>query len=123
MKLAADGGLAEAQYVFGYMYKSGHVVKDLKKAIYYLEKAKNQSHSLAALELSGIYQQKECQNFQLAFKCAEMAASYGVAEAEFVLGVLLLLGRGCDYDMNKSYEMLQRAYCHGIFMPKDSRKI
>ena len=118
LKLAADGGCAGAQYVLGYMYESGHIVKDLKKAIHYLEKAKSQSYSLAALELSKIYQQKECQNFQLAFECAEFAASHGVAEGEFILGVLLLLGRGCDYDINKSYEMLQRAYSHGIFYAK-----
>ena len=81
----------------------------------YLEKAKNQGHSLAALELASIYQDPECQNYQRAYECAKIAASHSVAEGEFILGNLLFWGRGCEADMDKAYEMYSAAYQHGIF--------
>lgn len=114
-KIAADGGHSGAQYVLGYMYRFGHVKKDLNLAIEYLEKARTQGHSLAALELASIYQNPECQNFQRAFECAKIAAGHSVAEGELILGNLLFWGRGCEADMNKAYEMYSRAYKHGMY--------
>ena len=118
MKIAADGGLAAAQYILGYMYRTGLVKKDLAKAIEYLEKAKEQSHSYSALELASVYQQPECRNYQRAYECAKIAASHGVAEGELILGNLLFWGRGCEPDVNKAYEMYTRAYAHGIYYAK-----
>ncbi len=43
-----------------------------------------------------------------------MAAEHGVAEGEFLLANLLFLGRGCEPDINKAYELYKRAYAHGI---------
>ncbi len=114
MKIAADGGFANAQYVLGFMYKSGHVTTDLPKAVEYLEKAKAQGHSFSAMELASLYQQPEVQNYQQAYECAKMAAEHGVAEGEFLLANLLFLGRGCEPDVNKAYELFKRAYAHGI---------
>ena len=96
------------------MYKSGHVTRDLPKAVEYLEKAKAQGHSFSAMELASLYQQPEVQNYQRAYECATMAAEHGVAEGEFLLANLLFLGRGCEPDMNKAYEFFNRAYNHGI---------
>ena len=118
LKIAADGGLAAAQYILGYMYRTGLVKKDLAKAIEYLEKAKEQSHSYSALELASVYQQPECRNYQRAYECAKIAASHGVAEGELILGNLLFWGRGCEPDVNKAYEMYTRAYAHGIYYAK-----
>lgn len=115
LKLAADGGIVGAQYILGFMYRSGHVRKDIMKAIEYLEKARAQGHSFAAMELASIYQQPECHNYQRAFECAEMAASHGVAEGELIYGNLLFWGRGCVADINKAYEMYTRAYAHGMY--------
>lgn len=115
LKIAADGGLATAQYILGYMYKSGHVQKNLSLAIEYLEKARAQSHSLSALELALLYQQPECKNYRRAYECAKIAASHGVPEGELILGNLLFFGRGCEANMNKAYEMYDRAYQHGIY--------
>ncbi len=112
--IAADGGIAEAQYVLGFMYKSGHVTKDLPKAVEYLEKAKAQGHSFSAMELASIYQQPEVQNFQRAYECALVAAEHGVAEGEFILANLLFFGRGCEPDVNKAYELYEKAALHGI---------
>ena len=114
LKIAADGGLVDAQYVLGFMYKSGHVARDLPKAVEYLEKARAQGHSFSAMELVCVYQQPEVQNYQRAYECAVMAAEHGVAEGEFFLANLLLLGRGCEPDMNKAYELYKRSFAHGI---------
>lgn len=118
LKIAADGGLAAAQYILGYMYRTGLVTKSLPLAIEYLEKAREQSHSFAALELASIYQQPECKNYQRAFECARIAASHGVAEGELILGNLLFWGRGCEPDINKAYELYTRSYEHGIYYAK-----
>ena len=114
LKLAADGGHANAQYVLGFMYKSGHVTRDLPKAVEYLEKARAQGNSFSAMELAMLYQQPEVQNYQRAYECAVMAAEHGIAEGEFLLASLLLLGRGCEPNVNKAYDFCRRAYNHGI---------
>lgn len=114
LKIAADGGVAIAQYVLGFMYLSGHVTKDLIKAVEYLEKAKAQGNSFAAMELASVYQQPEVQNYQRAYECASMAAEHGLAEGEFLLANLLLLGRGCDPDVSKAYQLFKHAYSNGI---------
>ena len=114
-KIAADGGMAAAQYMLGYMYRTGLVEKNLHKAVEYLEKAKEQSHSYSALELASIYQQPECQNYQRAYECARIAASHGIAEGSLILGNLLLWGRGCEPDINKAYEMYTYAADRGIY--------
>lgn len=114
LQIAADGGLANAQYVLGFMYKSGHVTRDLPKAVEYLEKARAQGHSFSAMELASLYQQPEVQNYQRAYECATMAADHGIAEGEFLLAQLLFLGRGCEPDINKAYVLYSRAYDHGI---------
>ncbi len=114
-KMAADADHAQSQYMLGYMYRCGLVKKDLSLAIAYHEKARKQNHPISALELASLYQQPECQDFQKAFECAQMAAACGQAEGELILGNLLFLGRGCEADMDKAYEMYTLAYEHGIF--------
>ena len=97
------------------MYKGGHVTKDYGKAITYFEKAKEHSHSFSALELSFLYQQPGYINYQRAYECAKMAAEHGYAEGYYMLGNLLFWGRGCKADMNKAYEMYDKAYQSGFY--------
>ena len=113
-KIAADGGMANAQYMLGFMYKSGYITLDLEKASEYLEKAKAQGHSFAAMELVSVYQQVQVQNYQRAYECAVMASEHGLAEGDFLLATLLFLGRGCEPDINKAQELFSRSYAHGI---------
>lgn len=115
LKIAADNGVADAQYLLAFMYYAGHVTKSIDQAVEYYEKASQQGHSYAALDLSRIYQEPEVQNYRRAYECAQKAASYGVAEGELILGNLLFLGRGCEADMNKAYELYSRAYEHGMY--------
>lgn len=114
-KIAADGGYSEAQSMLGYMYRTGLAGKNLPEAIRYLEMAREQNHTQAALELASIYQQPECRNYGRAYACASLVASHGMAEGELILGNLLFWGRGCEADMDKAYEMYQRAYDHGLY--------
>lgn len=115
LKIAADNGISAAQYLLGFMYYAGHNSRSLDKAIEYYEKASQQGHSYATLDLSKIYQEPDYQNYQRAYECAQIAASHGVAEGELILGNLLFLGRGCEANMNKAYEMYTRAYEHGMY--------
>lgn len=115
LKIAADNGIPDAQYLLAFMYYAGHVTKSIDKAVEYYEKASQQGHSYATLDLSKIYQEPEYQNYHRAYECAQIAASHGVAEGELILGNLLFFGRGCEADMNKAYEMYARAYAHGMY--------
>ena len=115
LTFAADRGNDVAQYLLGYLYRTGLLTLDLEKAVCYLEKACEQGYSLAALELAMLYQQPECQNFAKAFECAKLAVSHGTAEAKLILGNLYFWGRGCAADMNKAYEMYRAAASHGLY--------
>ena len=39
-------------------------------------------------------------------------------EGEFLLGIFLFYGRGCNADENKAYEYFERAYDHGMYVAK-----
>lgn len=116
--IAADRGNAEAQYMLGYMYENGHVGVNIEKAIECYERAVTQNHPLASLQLSRLYQQPECTNYHKAYQHALKASNSGVAEAEYILGTLLLFGRGCKCDVNEAYRHFQNAEAHGIFQAK-----
>ena len=116
-KISADGGYVNAQAMLGYMYRSGVAPggQNLPEAIRYLEMAREQNHTQAALELASIYQQPGFLNYGRAYACAELVASHGMAEGELILGNLLLYGRGCEPDVNRAYEMYEAAYRHGLY--------
>ena len=114
-KIAADGGIANAQACLGYMYRTGIIGRNLPEAIRYLEMAHEQNHTQAALELASIYQQPGFLNYGRAFSCASLAASHGMGEGELILGNLLFWGRGCEPDMDRAYEMYEKAYAHGQY--------
>ena len=115
LKMAADSGDSNAQYLLGYMYRAGLAPRNLPEAVRYLEMSRKQNYPHAALELASLYQQPECQNYGLAYACAEQSAGYGSAEGMLILGNLLFWGRGCAADMDKAYEMYQQAYSHGMY--------
>ncbi len=113
-KIAADMGHKEAQYKLGLMYEYGYITKDIEKAIYYHGLAAKQGLAFSSYHLALLYLQPFARNYQEAFRNAEVAAKKGVMEAEFLLGVFLLYGRGCDADENKAYVFLSRAHEHGM---------
>lgn len=115
LTLAAEHGVSDAQYILGAMYEMGHVEKSLKKAIHYYTMAMQQGHTNATYSLAKCYQEPgEFQNYQLAYECAEIAASHGIAGAELLLGNLLFWGRGCKPDVHRAIALYERAREHGI---------
>ena len=119
LKIAADGGDSNAQYLLGYLYRTGLPgSRNLPEAIRYLEMSRKQNYPHAALELASLYQQPECQNYGLAYACASQSAEYGSAEGMLILGNLLFWGRGCAADMDKAYKMYSQAYDHGLYFAK-----
>ncbi len=116
--IAANMGHTEAQYILGFMYGYGHIEKNIPKAIHYHKMAANQGHTLSPMHLAILYQLPECKNYHQAFKYAQIAANLGEKEGEFILGNLLYLGRGCEANVNKAYEMYSKAYNHGIDQAK-----
>lgn len=108
-EIAAEGGNTEAQYTLGYMYENGHVMRDVPLAIHYYELAAEKGHALSALQLSLLYQLPERKNYHRAYRYACQAAENGVAEAQYVLGCLLLFGRGCQANRDEALRYLREA--------------
>ena len=113
LKIAADAGHFESQYLVGYMYEHGFLERDIEKAIYYHKMAADNGHPLSPTHLAILYQQPECRNYHQAYKYASIAANIGEKEGEFVLGNLLFFGRGCQADVDKAYEVYKTAAEHG----------
>ena len=111
---AADMGHVSAQYMVGYMYEHGHVERNIQKAIEYHKRAADGGHALSPTHLAILYQMEECKNYHQAFKYAQIAADLDEKEGQFVLGNLLYMGRGCEPNVNKAYEMYSKAYQHGV---------
>ena len=116
--IAAEMGHVDSSYMLGYMYEYGHVRKDLKQAIEYHSRAADQGNYLSAVHLAFLYQQEGYISYDKAYYYARSAAEHGVMEGEFVYGILLLLGRGCEPDSSKAVEYLKKAFEHGIYQAK-----
>lgn len=115
LTIAAEHGIADAQYLLGYMYEMGHVEKSLEKAIHHYTMAMQQGHTNATYSLAKCYQEPgDFQNYQLAYEYAEIAASHGAAEAELLLGNFLFWGRGCKPDVPRAIGLYERALKHGV---------
>lgn len=113
-KEAADFGDAEAQYRLGYMYLYGHVNKNIKLAIELFEKSAIQGHILSSAWLGILYQMPEFHDYSKAFVYCRFAAESGDTVSQFVLGMLYLIGRGCNADTNASYRWLKKAEREGV---------
>ena len=117
-EIAANAGHTASCYLVGYMYEHGHNTVDIKKAIYYYTLAVEGGDALSPTHLAILYQLPQCKNYHKAFHYASIAASYGEKEGEFVLGNLLLFGRGCRADTDKAYETYKLSYQHGCDQAK-----
>lgn len=114
-KDAAQKGHRGAQYDYAWMCKYGlGGDRDIKSAIIFFEKSAQRAHVLSAYELSTLYQEPEYRNYKKAFEWAFVAAEAGMAHAEYILGNLYLLGRGCEADESKARIYYNRAKKHGF---------
>lgn len=111
--LSAKTGNVDSQYMLGYMYSYGHVEKNIPLALEYFELAAEQGHVLSATHLALLYQMPEYHNYEKAFRYCKYAADCGDSPAEFVLGTMYLLGRGCEPDEDKAYLCFKHAAENG----------
>ncbi len=106
-KLAADRGLAPAQYRLANLFEKGTgVSRDLTKAMTYYKQAADAGnasamHNLAVLQASGAAGQPD---YAAAVTWFRQAADFGVADSQFNLAILLARGNGVKQDLEESYK-------------------
>ena len=113
---SAEGGNPEAQYHIGECYCHGHdIQKDLKQAIYWLNRAAEQGFPKALNLLGDIYNSGEGvpQNLQLAFELYARAAKQGDSEGQKNLGIMYEEGCGTEKDLQKALESYLKAANQG----------
>ncbi|CAN7609715.1 peptidoglycan-binding protein [Neorhizobium sp. LjRoot104] len=106
-KLAADRGLAPAQYRLANLFEKGTgVSRDLSKAMTYYKQAADAGnasamHNLAVLYASGAAGQPD---YAAAVSWFGKAADFGIADSQFNLAILLARGNGVKQDLEESYK-------------------
>jgi localization factor PodJL len=106
-KLAADRGLAPAQYRLANLFEKGTgVSRDLTKAMTYYKQAADAGnasamHNLAVLYASGAAGQPD---YAAAVSWFGKAADFGIADSQFNLAILLARGNGVKQDLEESYK-------------------
>lgn len=118
-KIAADEGVAEAQYKLGWMYRYGLGCEtNFSESIKYHEMAAKQGHVGSCTQLSYLYQSKGNINYEKAYKYSKLAADSGYAHGAFVCGNFLFFGRGCTANETEAVKYYNYAYEHGSFEAK-----
>ncbi|WP_105381388.1 SEL1-like repeat protein [Neorhizobium alkalisoli] len=106
-KLAADRGLAPAQYRLANLFEKGTgVTRDLNKALNYYKQAAEAGnasamHNLAVLYASGAAGQAD---YPAAVEWFGKAADLGVSDSQFNLAILYARGNGVKQDLEESYK-------------------
>ncbi len=117
--IAADGGIAEAQYKLGWIYRFGLSGKrNIEKAIKYSLMAAEQGHIGGMGSLACLYQLPGYINYSKAFEYAKKSADMGYATSAYRVANFYFIGRGCEPNVNKAYEYYKFAYEHGVYRAK-----
>jgi len=106
-QIAADQGLAPAQYRLASLYEKGRGVElDLDKARAWYERSANAGNSKAMHNLAVLYAEGAggAPDFERAAQWFESAAEYGVKDSLFNLGILYARGLGVEKDLVQSYK-------------------
>ena len=112
---AAQGGYDHAQYMFGVMLADGDgIEKDLRKAVYWLEKAAAQDNSDATLKLQKLRTESSgvglgAQSTNNDIESLRKRAQQGEPEAQRKLGDKLYSGKGLPKDQATGIEWLRKA--------------
>jgi TPR repeat protein len=124
-RLAAKGDV-EAQSALGFMYGSGHGVKqDYKKAATWYRKAAEQGHAGAQSNLGVMYAngQGVPQNDAEAASWYRKAADQGYAAAQFNLGVMYANGQGVPQDLVQAHKLFSLAEATQGEVATNNRKL
>lgn len=115
---AANAGFAEAQYQLGLLYTDAADKGDnnlYRDAINWFQKAADQGHILAQLELGNlVYDGKGVNpNYEYAAKLYESAAEQDIEQAQLMLGYMYYCGIGVAEDHSKSLNYFYKAATNG----------
>lgn len=69
---------------------------------------------MSAAWLGLLYQIPQYHNYAKDFVYCTHVAECGISTAKFVLGMMYLIGKGCDADIEKAYLWLKKAKKDGI---------
>lgn len=111
-RVLAEQGHAKAQTLLGILYENGlGVSKDLKLAVFWLEKAANQELKEAENHLGNLYLEgkKVEQDFDKAEIWLKKAAQHGVREAQTHLGLMYLDDKAARKDVKSAEVWLHAA--------------
>lgn len=115
-KIAADSGIAEAQYKVGWMYRYGlGCKKNIVQSVYYEELAAKQGHVGGYGQLIYLYQEEQVKNYNKAFYYAKLAADAGYASGAYSLANFYLIGRGCEANIREAEKYYKFALEHGVY--------
>ena len=99
-------GVAEAQFLLGFLYAKGQSVpQDYKEAAKWFRLAADQGDAAAQYNLGGLYDngQGVPQNYKEAVKWYRLAAEQGLASAQSNLGVMYGTGHGAPQNNIEAY--------------------
>lgn len=99
-------GVAEAQFVLGFLYAKGQgVPQDYKEAVKWYRLAADQGYVTAQYNLGGLYDngQGVPQNYKEAVNWFRLAAEQGLALAQSSLGVMYSNGHGVPQNNIEAY--------------------
>jgi TPR repeat protein len=132
-KPAAENGMADAQYNLALLHVAW---KNIKSALYWLEKAASRGHPMANYDLAFFYAEGNSvkQDYKRAAALLARAAAAGVASAQAEYGIWLFNGKGTAKDEAKgaryirlaaeqnnpvAQNRLSRLHAHGIAVAKN----
>jgi localization factor PodJL len=106
VRLAAENGLAPAQYRLGKLFETGeNVAKDLAEARRWMERAAEGGHRRAMHTLAIFYAEGRGapQDFAAAARWFEQASLYGATDSQYNLAVLYEQGLGVPMSLADAY--------------------
>lgn len=115
-RVAADGGLAKAQYALGGMYQQGWGVgKDPATAAKWYKLAADQNYPQAQNDLGVLYHNGlgVMPDLTIALQLYRKAADQGLPPAQRNLGMMYLMGEGAPRDYAQAMTWFQKAAEHG----------
>ncbi|MBR2909250.1 MAG: sel1 repeat family protein [Clostridia bacterium] len=110
-KTALNNGHKSGALLVGKLYLTGFGgEKDVEKGISYIKMAADNDDALACYELGNLYRKGEHlpQNYDEAFKYISKSAEQGNESGILLYVQMLLLGQGCEKDIDKGLDMLEK---------------
>ncbi len=119
VRLAAQGGKADAQYLLGMLVAGGSpslgIKQDQAEGLMWLKRAADQGHSEAAVKVGDYYYPVDKQNAAHYYR---IASDHGHSVGQEMLGHLYELGQGVPKDCKTAADLYQKAISQGDHVPE-----